>query len=243
MIKVDCPAPSDQVARLLRRRNQQKTAWTSRNARRVRGDADINAALEQAFHGKCGYCECIEAETIDHFWPQSPHTDKIWDWDNYVWSCDACQRRKSNRSPMSDQGYQMVNPREDEPLHYLRVDTDTGKIFAAPVGGAVEWRGAYTVSILELDQRPDLDRQRQLVYARVYDLLVQIIDPESSHPTIDRAWSRLQQELDLRQPYLAIIQQLFTRPSSDVEPFIQRLYEVIPDAWALLEHFRRPVPL
>jgi uncharacterized protein (TIGR02646 family) len=201
----------------------------------------MNATLLSAFHGKCGYCECIEAETIDHFWPQDSNIDKIWDWDNYIWSCYPCQQRKSHRLPVSDTGYQMVNPREDEPLHYLRIDPVTGKILAISASDAIEQRGAYTISILELDQRPDLDEARRLLYKLVVYLLYRIVHPQSSQKEIIEAWRLMREVLDARQPYLAIIQQLFTLPSPDVEPLVQQLFEVIPDAQVFLERFQRPI--
>ncbi len=243
MIKVDCPAAPAKVAKLLQRREARGTKWSSRHPRRVKGDHEINETLQQAFHGKCGYCESIEAETIDHFWPQIAYPDQVWKWDNYIWCCDPCQRRKADFSPMSAESHLMVNPREDEPLWYLRIELNTGKLVPLPVGEKIEQRGTLTISRLDLDRRPDLDEQRRLMYHRVLDLVVQIVDPDSSPSRVEHAWQRLQEELHPRRPYLAIIQQFFTYPSPDIQPLVEQLYRIKPEAVAFLAPFRRPTQI
>src|SRR5579859_6404869 len=177
MIRVNCPAPSAQVAGLLasRRRGHRGriTRWESRNPRRVRGDAEINDVLHQAFHGKCGYCEHIEANTIDHFWPRHPAVDeahvhnqgdRTWDWDNFILACSVCQGHKLEKLPVTADGHWMVNPRIEEPLGFLRINSQDGKIYALPLGRAIEQRGAHTIAILKLDQRPELDNERRALY-------------------------------------------------------------------------------
>jgi hypothetical protein len=68
-----------------------------------------------------------------------------------------------------------------------------------------------------------------------------MVDPDSSQQRIDHAWERLQQRLHTRQPYLAVIQQLFTRPSDMEAPLLQRFYAVKPEARDLFAHFQRPI--
>jgi uncharacterized protein (TIGR02646 family) len=241
MIKVDCGPPSKSVAKLLRNRQARGTKWTSRHPQQ--GDREINETLQQAFHGKCGYCEGIEAETIDHFLPQIFHPDQVWNWQNYILCCDPCQRRKGKKEPVSALGHLIVNPREEEPLWYLRIEANSGKIVALPRSYESIERGSISISLLELDHRPDLDEQRRLMYQRVLDLVVQIVDPDSSPSRIEHAWQRLQEELHPRRPYLAIVQQFFTYPPAELEPLILELYRIIPDCYTFLASFRRPKPI
>ena len=242
MIKVDCPPPSKRVAKLLKNRQARGTKWTSRHPQRVKGDREINETLQQAFHGKCGYCESIEAETIDHFWPQILDPDQVWNWKNYIWCCDPCQRRKGQKKPVSALGHLMINPREEEPLWHLRIEVNSGKIVSIPLSEESLERGSISISLLELDHRPDLDEQRRLMYQRVLDLLVQIVDPDSYRARMEHAWQRLQEELQTRRPYLAIVQQFFTYPPAELKPIIQELYRIIPESYTFLAPFRRPTP-
>lgn len=68
--------------------------------------------LKEDFHEACGYCgdDCIHYEPhIDHFRPQKPKIDdektkKLFQgvessYDNLVFSCPFCNRRKSNKWP------------------------------------------------------------------------------------------------------------------------------------------------
>lgn len=210
MIKVDCPDISAHTASVLRRRQRDNADWSRYKPAHVRADREVRDTLQQAFQGKCGYCEIIEAETIDHFWPQSQYADKIWDWNNYIWCCDRCQRRKGATLPCNAQGYQMINPREDEPLRFLQIEPMTGVISGLLGNTETVQRAQHTIDVLKLNKRPDLERQRQELYLDVLDWINEIVDPISSQQKIEHAWRRLQQRLHTRQPYLAIIQQLFT---------------------------------
>lgn len=241
MIQVDCPEPSAHVSTLLQQRKQKGTKWNSRNPSRIAADAEINTTLQQAFSGKCGYCESIEAKTIDHFWPQSRYEQHVWDWDNFILACHVCQGHKAEHSPLNENGFQMINPREEEPLRYLRINTLSGKLSALCDSAEKEQRGKYTLSTLGLDQRPELDRERLLVYKSLLYFMVQIVDPDVPAISKKNAWNHMREFLDKRRPYVAIIQQIFTIPPKDIQPIIEKLYEVIPESYAFFARFRRIV--
>jgi uncharacterized protein (TIGR02646 family) len=175
MIKIDCPELSAHTLNVLRRRQEANATWSRYNPSGVKADREIRETLQDAFRGKCGYCEIIEAETIDHFWPQSRYADKIWNWTNYIWCCDACQRRKGATLPCNAQGYQMVNPREDEPLHFLQIDPETGAISERSLDSETIQRGQYTITVLKLNERPDLDHQRQHLYFDILDWISEMV--------------------------------------------------------------------
>lgn len=226
---------------MLQRRKQKGTKWNSRNPSRIVSDDEINTVLQQAFSGKCGYCESIEARTIDHFWPQSRYEEHIWDWDNFILACHVCQTHKADHSPLNENGFQMINPREEEPLRYLRINTISGKMSVLCDCEEKEQRGRYTLSILGLDQRPELDRERVLFYNMVLYLIVQIVEPNATPMAKRDAWNTLRKILDKRRPYVAIIQQIFTLPQKNIQTIIEKLYEVIPESYAFFARFRRIV--
>jgi uncharacterized protein (TIGR02646 family) len=213
--------------------------WSRYKPTLVRADDALRATLTQAFNGKCGYCERTEAHTIDHFWPRHQHPDKTWDWDNFIVACSVCQGKKHGKSPVNAHGYRMLNPREEEPLTCLRINPDDGKIFARPTQDAREQRGALTITLLHLDQRSDLDRDRRTIYRYVQRLIVRIVHPGTSTDEQAAAWEDLQLLLDPRQHSLAVVQQLFTFPTPEMEPLIAELYRIIPAAYDFFARFRR----
>jgi uncharacterized protein (TIGR02646 family) len=240
MIKVDCPEPPARVARLLGMRSNRNTRWESRNSQRAT-DAEMNLLLRQAFHRKCGYCERVIGDgTIDHFWPKELYPERVWDWNNYILACTDCQLSKLAQPPVDAQGHQIINSREDEPLRYIRIAPD-GRMFAIMPAGVADPRGSYTLTLLQLDQRPDLDLERCEKFNEVLGLIAIIIHPEATAPIIGEAWRLLQDTLGAHRPHLAIIQQLFTVPTGEVRVQTERFYRVIPESHNLLAHFRRPV--
>lgn len=261
MIKVDCPAPTNEITQLLHRRSgraRERNVWDDLYQPKIlpsgndSTDLKMRNLLKQAFSEKCGYCECIEAGTIDHFWPRNPegidrlniiNIDRTWDWDNLILCCSTCQSFKRNSLPFNTAGDRIINPREDEPLYYLDINTKTGHIIARPIkANGIEQCGLYTLQILGLDHREDIADARRRVYRDIMRHIEDIADPESPQEYIGRAWSELQSDLNPRRPYLAIAYQLFTRPSDDEEVLLQRIYEVIPESYAALARFRRELP-
>ncbi len=108
---------------------------------RPRKAAAIKQVLRTAFHEKCGYCEQIEAQTVDHFIPQAGNIDARWDWDNLVLACTVCQSYKLAQQPYDEDGNRMVNPRIDEPMDCLFFDLETGSVVAQVTSTQNEARG------------------------------------------------------------------------------------------------------
>jgi hypothetical protein len=69
----------------------------------------------------------------------------------------------------------MVNPREDEPLHFLQIDPETGAISERSLDSETIQRGQYTITVLKLNERPDLDRQRQHLYFDILDWISEMV--------------------------------------------------------------------
>ncbi len=55
--------------------------------------------------GYCGiYCDKDSDGEVDHHFPKNLDTkaEKIYSWNNYVWSCHSCNNKKRNQSPLLD---------------------------------------------------------------------------------------------------------------------------------------------
>jgi len=88
MLRVNCPPLPNNLQAYLERQRDSDRPWNSLS--RPRAAQQIKDRLRQAFHGKCGYCEQIEAQTVDHFWPQRTREER-WDWENFIFACNVCQ--------------------------------------------------------------------------------------------------------------------------------------------------------
>lgn len=263
MIKINCLPVNNKILRLLRKRSdydRTSGSWERLYQPKIlpsgrpNSDEQIKNIIKRSFWEKCGYCESLEANSIDHFWPRNPRSvdldlaqveeyNKTWDWNNFIWCCKNCQDAKGNKLPVNTTGHQMINPREEEPLYFLSIDGSTGAVTAVPIQiHGIEQRGVYTLQVLDLSNRIILNRARRKVYRDIRYHIARIIDERSSPGEIEAAWSDLQDDLDPSQPYLAVAYQLFTLPTEKEKQLLQRLYTVIPESYEALARFRRELP-
>jgi 5-methylcytosine-specific restriction endonuclease McrA len=248
MIRVNCSPLPVHITRFLQNRRDNNRDWTCYKPTQVRKDEELHQLLKDNFSERCGYCERSGADTIDHFCPRNPdipiqdhpcNADRTWDWNNFILSCDTCQRKKGNTPPIHPAGHLMINPREDEPLRHLQINLQTGQLTPVNPAGQLEPRGEHTISVLQFDHRPDLDRDRQEKFDFILRMIVSIVDPNSPPETIELGWYVLRRELQPSKPFHMVAQQIFTLPEPEIAPLIDKLYEVIPEARELLAPFRR----
>src|SRR6266849_326487 len=78
--------------------------------------------LRHDFIYSCAYCTMSEAEaqairfTIDHYEPIKARPDLLGEYDNLMYCCDECNRRKGDRSPPADaraNGWRFFRPDQD----------------------------------------------------------------------------------------------------------------------------------
>jgi len=224
MLRIDCPPLPDELNAYLDERRVHNAPWNS--LRGTRAAEQIKAHLVQAFHHKCGYCETIEAQTVDHFYPQR-NPEKRWIWDNYILACAVCQSMKRDQPPEDSRGNQMVNPRFDEPLAFLYFDYDTGLIVPLPTSEWTKARGRITIERLQFDSRQTLQEERRRKLWDVLGYMVRVVSPRSDADARD-AWQQLVDHLQPERPYLGMIRQLILKPGK-FEPLIVKLRETHPE--------------
>lgn len=104
---------------------------------------DYRDDLRIDFYFSCGYCSITEIEAaglsfqIDHYLPIEKYSDKEDDYLNLIYSCQKCNRNKSDFFPGKDgfpDTYHIIRPDEEDPReHYdlenneLKGITDLGK--------------------------------------------------------------------------------------------------------------------
>ena len=184
MITVRKPARAPAV---LRERGAAETATLTSQSRNFKNDiyahATVRAALIEAQHGKCCYCESRIAHTgsvIEHFRPktsvrQSPaeareHPGYYWlaySWKNLYLACNACNEIKSDVFPLSRPDRRARGPGDglgQERTIFVDPRNDPSPVlgFAGPTATPAQGRerGRLLIRYLGLN-RPALEERRR----------------------------------------------------------------------------------
>lgn len=236
MLKVECLPLPDHLQTYLDQQCQRSAPWRSLN--NSRPAREIKAALYKSFHGKCGYCEQIEAQTVDHFVPQST-PEMRWNWDNYILACDVCQSRKLARLPFDDHGRQMVNPRRDEPIRFLYFVFDTGVVTPRPDTAETLARGRITIQLLDFDKRTRLQDERRRRLLDILGLALRIVQPSSAEDA-EAASRQLVDHLSPNAPYLGMVRQLLLT-QNEYTPLVTALRKAQPEVDEVIARWCLPL--
>lgn len=150
----------------------------------------VLAALKSMCSGaqRCMYCEDSCGDEVEHHYPKAFYPGLVFAWENFLFACARCNRRKSTRFPLFSPSPPAVveltraglggavpppsgasvllDPRKDDPLAYFRLDlrdTFTFRI-VAPKGTPDHLRADFTLRVLDLNERDELLRQRRTIY-------------------------------------------------------------------------------
>ena len=125
--------------------------------------------LEKRFFSKCVYCETPLGVTgrgeLELFRPKTLYPWLVYEWENFLIACSACNRSKGTRFPLEDEKKRaprpelvmrerplLLNPCEDQPDEHLTFD-DKGMVVSSTK------RGLATIDTLALN-RTGLVRER-----------------------------------------------------------------------------------
>ena len=145
------------------------------------------ADLRERFHQKCGYCERrFESagelqSSVDHFRPRSRCPRLVYEWDNWISSCQRCNSIKDDQWP--DTGY--VDPCAadllERPAEYFDYTPLTGEIVAKSGLARDSLRRAQsTIEHLELNETRLRESRFRMITSFVQDLLLASPGPERS---------------------------------------------------------------
>lgn len=131
---------------------------------------------------RCNYCEDSNANQIEHIYPKKFYPEKCFVWENYCYACSPYNQPKSDKFalfeastgnevklksipegtvPPTGQAL-LMNPRAEDPLEYLFLDTqDTFKFVPFKEQITDVRRAEYTIEVLGLNSRSQLVRARK----------------------------------------------------------------------------------
>lgn len=123
---------------------------------------DYREILRFDFWFSCGYCEITEIEAcgvgfeIDHYYPKKHHPKLVYDYNNLIWSCEKCNRYKSDYNPDENdklKGNMVLRPDQDFHWDHLELEKYILK--------GKTHTGEFNIHRLELNRR-NLRRLREI---------------------------------------------------------------------------------
>lgn len=225
---------------------EAKLMWQSKKKTKAQKSAfnRIEKELQKITAGNanyCCYCEENIGTNIEHIYPKGLFPSKTFVWQNFLWSCKQCNGSYkiaqfqiferpdssktinliSNRQFLipANKDAVFINPRLENPLDYFKLNLETGllEIIAQDPSSRAYKRAAYTLELLQLNQRKTLVLARQKAYTYYISLLeeyIKNIDKSSKkclllqqeilstkHPTV---WKEMQRQY-LQVPQIQIL--------------------------------------
>ncbi len=185
----------DQLPSYYKKVKQAKVLWQTKKKTNAQKAAfnRIEKAL-QAAGQHCHYCEGSVGTSIEHFYPRGFYPNLTFVWDNYLWSCQACNTQYKgakfalfaapnsaqvlplvkNRSflPPTNRDAVFLNPRVDNALDYWELELETGRYTVRPeLSKRAQARAQYSLELLQLNERPSLLKGRQEAFSAYSHLL------------------------------------------------------------------------
>jgi uncharacterized protein (TIGR02646 family) len=151
--------------------DKARELWDLRHSNRVLSKLR-DLLLSMCTEDQCMYCERSVSNQLEHFHPKAFYPEVVFSWDNYLYICSPCNRKKwDNFAIFSSfsgdrvdlrRGFGepepgrplLINPREEDPLDLLLIDLqDTGTFLPRAAAGTPDWlRADYTArELLDLN--------------------------------------------------------------------------------------------
>jgi 5-methylcytosine-specific restriction endonuclease McrA len=131
---------------------------------------------------RCVYCADSMGADVDHYYPIARNRELTFAWHNWLWICPTCNRYKSNRFPVSENGYPLlIDPSKRDPWDHLILDTSTGML--APrfrLDGDFDAAGEATLDILTSLNNEAVVEGRARTIRRIRHAISEILKSDGS---------------------------------------------------------------
>lgn len=140
---------------------------------------------------RCAYCSDSHASDVDHFEPIAADYGSTFKWKNLLWVCTLCNRKKSTRFPVAEDGTPLlIDPSLVDPWKHFTLDTSTGFVSPRYLNDHYDIFGEETLKVLPTINFEAVVEGRAKICRRI----IVAIGAVNSDPTFD-AVSTLMREI------------------------------------------------
>jgi uncharacterized protein (TIGR02646 family) len=125
---------------------------------------------------RCFYCSDSLGADVEHFVPITVDPHLTFSWNNLLWICTNCNRKKGDRSPFEDGMRVLVDPTRDDPWRHVTLASPTGILaprFLTPT--EVDRRGERTLDVLDTLNREPLAEGRARAMRRLKEAVESVV--------------------------------------------------------------------
>jgi hypothetical protein len=177
---------------------------------------------------RCMYCVDSAGSDIEHFWPKTKHSDRMYAWTNLLIACAPCGRFKGKQFPRAADGSPLlIDPSSEDPWAFLDFNPETGNLNARYLLSLSIFsdKGEATVSVLHWDKREGVSAG----YRKTYRRLCQLATDWTNQLLADDYLEQLREADDHG------LLGWFLRGAGENEPAFVRFRERYPDAWLVCQ--------
>ena len=169
----------------------------------------------------CMYCSSNEPSHVDHYRPLSVFPELALDYENFLWSCDICNRTKGDRFPPdTHKGAQILNPIDDDVWEHFQLDHRFGRLLKKFDTALDRYspRAESTCEHVGID-RENVQTKRQNRYKTLCrDITRSLADFESGSISLDELRAEIADQRS--SPFQADVSDYFLNgPGRECEPF------------------------
>jgi uncharacterized protein (TIGR02646 family) len=204
-------ADIDYISDLAQRISRAKRDFQQRNTAKNKTFRLVREKLHEMCSGsrRCHYCEDSCADEVEHFKPKEIYPELTFVWENYLYACGACNRRKTDKFVVFSQHTGLlidvsrqrgspilppelgdpvlINPRRENPLRWMELELRQTYMFL-PAGDLSQHeyeRARFTIELLDLN-RDVLLEARENAYSSYRARLQEYIDQRDTHQPTDQ---------------------------------------------------------
>ncbi|MDR2117742.1 MAG: hypothetical protein LBP87_15295 [Planctomycetaceae bacterium] len=101
---------------------------------------------------RCMYCSNSASSDIEHFRPKSLFPEKTFEWNNMLWVCSPCNRKKEHAFPTDRNGHPLIiDPVSENVWEFLYIDQKFGILIPRSDTEIHKVRAEKTIEILGLE--------------------------------------------------------------------------------------------
>jgi hypothetical protein len=170
------------------------------------------------------YCSDSLAGDVEHYKPISVDYTVAFSWENLLWVCATCNRKKSSRFPVKDGEPLIINPASEDPWRFLFLDLSSGVLAPRFDEDSPSEKGAATLQAVDILNHEGVIESRARYIRRLKGFAKELLQCDASNAVASKFISEILHNDFGVASYVVLWDGAFESPFSDVRAGFPRLW-------------------